>query len=216
MRAALWLEAEVGEGEIFKKNKLREAFPEDSQIDRRVRELRDYGWQIDTSRDDPSLKQDEQRYVKKGAEIWVPGQAKRAKHKEGISRPERVRVFTADNNLCRTCGIGVGEEYGDGGLELAKFDVARRKVLLADGTVDYQYVTECNRCRVSSKSREVDLSELLARVQALAPLERKVLTGWIEADRRTLSALEKLWGIYRTLPADARAAFIQAVTGDNE
>ncbi|MGO4420337.1 hypothetical protein AB4Z54_16790, partial [Streptomyces sp. MCAF7] len=88
-RAALWLVTEVGEGNIFTKTELRKAFPDVAQIDRRVRELRDHGWRIDTNRDDPALKQEEQRYVSKGAEVWIPGQAKVAKHKNSLTAAQR-------------------------------------------------------------------------------------------------------------------------------
>lgn len=215
VRAALWLETVVGEGEIFTKTELRKAFPDVAQIDRRVRELRDYGWKIDTNRDDPSLNLDEQRYVSRGAEVWIPGQAKLAKHKTSLSGAERDKVFLADNYQCRTCGIGSGEAY-DGGIVLSKLDVARRTVRLADGTDVIQFVTECNRCRVGGGSREVDLSGFLAAVKDLAPLERQVLAEWMKADRREQGHLEKLWGVYRTLPEESRAAVKQAAAGDEE
>ncbi|GHF25087.1 hypothetical protein [Streptomyces morookaense] len=211
IRAALWLETEVGEGEIFTKAALRKAFPDVAQIDRRVRELRDYGWQIDTNRDDPALKLEEQRYVSRGAEIWKPGQAKLPKHKTSLSKAERDKVFMADNFLCRTCGIGVGEVY-DGGVATSKLGVTRRKVRLADGTTSVQLVTECDQCRAGA-GREIDLGKLLGDVKALAPLERTVLVEWITADRRERGQLEKLWGMYRTLPEESREAFIKAVTG---
>ncbi|MFC5033455.1 hypothetical protein C8250_021010 [Streptomyces sp. So13.3] len=211
-RAALWLATEVGEGHVFTKAQLRKAFPDVAQIDRRVRELRDYGWRIDTSRDDPALKQMEQRYVSEGAKVWLPGQAKVAKSKGSLTSAQRHKVWQADNYLCRTCGIGVGESYGDD-IELSKLNVARRKVLQPDGTVEVQFVTECKRCGAGSGDRNVDLGALLGRVEALAPIERKILASWIEADLRTTSALEKLWGIFRTLPEESRASVARAVTG---
>ncbi|WP_432039393.1 hypothetical protein [Streptomyces cucumeris] len=214
IRAALWLEAEVGEGNIFTKAQLRQAFPDEAQIDRRVRDLRDHGWRIDISRDDPRLKQEEQRYVSKGAEVWIPGQAKTAKHKNSLTEAQRRKVWQNDNFLCRTCGVGVGESYDDGGIELSKLNVARREVLMPDGSTEFLYVTECKRCGTRSGERQMDFGEVLTRIKALTPLERKVLAGWIEADRRTLSPLEKLWGVYRTLPAESRAAVKQAVADD--
>ena len=114
IRAALWLETEVGLGNIFTKAALRQAFPEATQIDRRIRDLRDRGWQIDTSRHDPSLSQDEQRYVKRGAPVWIPGQAKVPEHKSSLSAAQRTRIHQADGYLCRACGIGAGETYEDG------------------------------------------------------------------------------------------------------
>ncbi|QLH27129.1 hypothetical protein HYQ63_23395 [Streptomyces sp. Rer75] len=216
VRAALWLEAEVGEGNIFTKAQLRQAFPDDAQIDRRVRDLRDHGWRIDTSRDDLRLNQEEQRYVSKGAEVWIPGQAKTAKHKNSLTDAQRRKVWQDDNFLCRTCGVGVGEPYDDGGIELSKLNIARREVLMPDGSVEFQFVTECKRCRTRAGERQADFGEVLTTIKALTPLERKVLAGWIDADRRTLSPLEKLWGVYRTLPADSRAAVKQAVTDEDK
>ncbi|MGW0562604.1 hypothetical protein ACWDZ4_18765 [Streptomyces sp. NPDC003016] len=215
IRAALWLETEVGEGNTFTKAALRKAFPEVAQIDRRLRDLRDHGWRIDTSRDDPALKQEEQRYVTKGAEIWIPGQAKVAKHKNSLSAAQRAKVWQGDNFLCRTCGIGAGEPYSDEGDVLSQLNVARRKVVLADGTVDFQMVTECRRCGAGGE-REIDLDGLLSKVAGLSALEREVFAGWIEADQRTQGALEQLWGIYRTLPVESREVVRQAAAGDNK
>ncbi|GAA1722365.1 hypothetical protein [Streptomyces yatensis] len=215
IRAALWLESEVGEGNIFTKAQLRQAFPDDAQIDRRVRDLRDHGWRIDTSRDDLALKQEEQRYVTKGAEVWIPGQAKTAKHKNSLTDAQRRKVWQDDNFLCRTCGVGVGESYDDGGIELSKLNIARREVLMPDGSTEFQYVTECKRCGTRAGEHKADLAELLGTIETLAPLERKALAAWMEADRRTLGPLEKLWGVYRTLPADSRAAVKQAVTDED-
>ncbi|MEU4209629.1 hypothetical protein AB0F13_06405 [Streptomyces sp. NPDC026206] len=215
VRAALWLETVVGVGNIFTKAQLRQAFPDQAQIDRRVRDLRDRGWQIDTNLTDPSLKQEEQRYVAKGAEVWIPGQGKSIKAKDSLTEAQRTKVLL-DDTLCRLCGIGSGEPYGDGSVLQAKLEVARRKVRLADGTVEVQLVLECNRCRRGGDGREVDLGQLLDQVKQLTPVERKVLAGWIESDRRTPSPLERLWGIFRILPAESRTAFTQAVASDDE
>ncbi|GAA0482151.1 hypothetical protein ACFQ2B_14410 [Streptomyces stramineus] len=215
VRAALWLESEVGEGNIFTKAQLREAFPDVAQIDRRMRDLRDHDWTIHTRREDPALKQEEQRYVKKGAEVWIPGQAKTLKTKSSLTASQRTKVMVSDNFLCRSCGIGAGESYYDGGQD-SQLDIARRKVVLADGSVQVQLVTECNRCRVGGREREVDLGAVISQVKALAPLERKVLATWVEADGRKPSALEKLWGVYRTLPQESREAVKQAAANEEE
>ncbi|MGI5398717.1 hypothetical protein ACQEVG_04510 [Streptomyces sp. CA-135486] len=215
IRAALWLESEVGEGNTFTKAELRKAFPEVAQIDRRLRDLRDHGWRIDTSRDDPALKQEEQRYVTKGAEVWIPGQAKVARHKNSLSPAQRAKVWQNDSYLCRTCGIGAGEPYEDDSNVLSQLNVARRKIVLADGTVDHQMVTECKRCGAVGE-REVDLGELLGKVAGLSALEKEVLATWIDADQRTRGTLEKLWGVYRTLPVTSRTAVRQAVAGEDK
>ncbi|MEU6401063.1 hypothetical protein ABZ867_29315 [Streptomyces cinnamoneus] len=78
VRGAAWLLQEVGEGEKFTKAQLRAAFPELAQIDRRLRDLREFGWVIHTSREDPTLSQSEQRFVKKGLDVWDPQQRRKA------------------------------------------------------------------------------------------------------------------------------------------
>lgn len=209
VRGALWLETEVGEGNTFTKAALREAFPEVSQIDRRLRDLRDHSWIIHTQREDPGLKHNEQRYVKKGAEVWVPGQTV-PKQKARITSAERTRTMQRDHYLCRSCGIGAGEKYADGAQE-AQLDIARRKVRLEDGREELQLVTECNRCHTGSRTEVKDTEGMLRDLSALSELERKVFTGWIKADCRTQSHLEQLWGRYRTLPAESRITVARAV-----
>jgi hypothetical protein len=66
-RVAEWLVKNVGKGGVFHWLDVKHAFPGESQIDRRGRELREYGWVISTYREDPSLKQDEVRLDKIGA-----------------------------------------------------------------------------------------------------------------------------------------------------
>lgn len=209
-RAALWLLAEVGEGNVFTKAELRSAFPDVAQIDRRIRDLRDRGWRIDTSRDDASLKQEEQRFVSRGADVWVPGQAKAPKHKNSLTSAQRQKVFEADSYLCRSCGIAAGEEYPDG-ITQAVLNIARRKVLMADGSEEYQFVTECKRCGSGKTDREVDLGALLELVESLSSMERRILTNWIAADQRSLEPIDKLWGLYRTLPEEARKTVANAL-----
>ncbi|MFH9815942.1 hypothetical protein [Streptomyces sp. NPDC017230] len=212
VRAALWLLTVVGEGNIFTKAELRAAFPEASQIDRRIRELRDRGWRIDTSRDDPSLKQEEQRFVSQGAQVWIPGQAKAPKHKNSLTTAQRQKVFEADSYLCRSCGIAAGEEYGDGdGLTQSVLNIARRRVLLPDGSEEYEFVTECKRCGSGSADREVDLGALLEHAENLSPMERRILERWIAEGRREPDPIEKVWGLFQTLPAEARKTFASAL-----
>lgn len=210
VRAALWLLTEVGEDNIFTKADLRSAFPDVAQIDRRIRDLRDHGWRIDTSRDDPTLKQEEQRFVSRGAEVWIPGQAKAPKHKNGLTAAQRQKTFEADSYLCRSCGIAAGEAYEDD-LTQAVLNIARRKVLTAGGAEEYQLVTECKRCGSGNTDREVDLGALLELVEDLSEMERRILAGWIEADQRTPEPIDKLWGVYRTLPEKARKAVASAL-----
>lgn len=212
VRAGLWLASEVGEGEVFTKGQLRAAFPDVAQIDRRVRDLRDHGWQIDTRREDESLHLDEQRFVKMGAEVWLPGQSRSPKEKSGLTAAQRTKVMVADSFLCRSCGIGAGEAFADGGQD-AQLDVARRQVVMPDGSMEIQLVTECNRCRVGGRERTVDVAGVISTLERFSVLERDVFTGWLKADRRDASPMEKLWGQYRSLPEESRDAVRAALDG---
>nr|BFE66238.1 hypothetical protein GCM10020063_107640 [Dactylosporangium thailandense] len=202
-RAALWLVQVVGEGEIFTKNELRDAFPDVSQIDRRMRDLRQFGWKIDTNREDVSLTASEQRFVRIGQLVWEPGKATPEKSAT-ITASQRHEVLMRDGYKCRSCGIGPGETY-TGTEATSQLDVARRPVRLPDGSTRTQLVIECNRCRVGSRELVADLAGVLTRIAKLAPIERRMLSNWVDQDTRTLSTVEDIWAVYRTLPAEARA-----------
>lgn len=66
-RVADHLSRRVGAGNVFHWLDVKKAFPQDSQIDRRGRELRDLGWVLTTYREDSTLAQDEVRLDKIGA-----------------------------------------------------------------------------------------------------------------------------------------------------
>ncbi|MFJ8587682.1 hypothetical protein ACIRD2_23960 [Streptomyces sp. NPDC093595] len=201
-RAALWLVTVVGEGNVFTKEDVKAAFPGVSQADRRVRDLRDHGWQIDTNREDASLGQHEQRFVRQGEPVWEPGKGSRPS--TSITQTQRREVLARDGHFCRSCGIVPGQTYA-GTYETAQLDIARRVVKRPDGTEGTELVTECNRCRVGGRGKPTDLAVLLAAVEGLGSLERKMLTEWIAEDRREFSTVERIWADYRTLPEESRA-----------
>ncbi len=212
-RAGLWLVAVVGEGNVFTKAQLREAFPDTSQIDRRMRDLRDFGWQIDTNREEPGLESYEQRFVVQGAPVWEPGKATKAS--TAITATQRREIIARDGHICRSCGITPGQSYADS-HEGVQLDIARRDVLQADGSKVVELVTECKRCRVGGRALAADLPAVLAEVQHLGVLEQGILAGWIAADRRDFSALERLWADYRALPAESRVKVREALSSDSE
>ena len=208
-RAALWLVQVVGEGNTFTKSQLREAFPEIAQIDRRMRDLRAFGWKIDTNREDVSLDLNEQRFAQRGTSVWEPGKASRG-GTATITSSQRREILARDGYKCRSCGIGPGEKYPDTEAT-SQLDVARREVLLPGGRREVQLVVECNRCRVGGREFEADLQDLLSRVQKLAVIERKMLAAWIDRDARTFGVVEQIWADYRTLPSEARELVREAL-----
>ncbi|MFH8344638.1 hypothetical protein [Streptomyces sp. NPDC018045] len=201
-RAALWLVTVVGEGNVFTKADLREAFPGTAQIDRRMRDLRDHGWRIDTNREDSSLESHEQRFVLQGEPVWEPGKG-RPKSSVAITATQRREIIAKDGNFCRSCGISGGQIYA-GTYEAAQLDIARRQVRRADGSTEVELVTECNRCRVGGRGLTSDLGDVLGEVRRLGQMERKLLAGWVAKDRRDFSDLERLWADYRSLPEESR------------
>lgn len=207
-RAALWLITVVGEGNTFTKEDVKTAFPGISQSDRRVRDLRDFGWLIDTHRDDASLGQHEQRFKKQGEPVWEPGRGSRPGTK--VTHTRRREVIAQDGHFCRSCGITPGETY-EGTYDSAQLDIARRSVKQPDGSERMELVTECNRCRVGGVGKAADLQGILAAIQALGGLERQALAGWVSADKREFSAVERLWADYRTLPQKSRDKVQQAL-----
>ncbi|WP_329195517.1 MULTISPECIES: hypothetical protein [unclassified Streptomyces] len=208
-RAALWLVSVVGEGNTFTKENVKEAFPGVSQADRRVRDLRKHGWRIDTNREDSSLGQHEQRFVAQGEPVWQPG--KGSVPAQSLTDTQRREVLARDGHFCRSCGIAPGEEY-PGTYQSAQLDIARRPVKQSDGTVQVENVAECNRCRVGGRGKEADVQALIVGVSRLAPMERAMLSDWIDADQREFGTVERYWADYRTLPAESREKVRKALS----
>ncbi|MCK2237153.1 MULTISPECIES: hypothetical protein [unclassified Crossiella] len=201
-RVALWLIQVIGLGNTFTKNQLREAFPEVAQIDRRLRDLRDFDWKIHTNREDVGLGTHEQRLVEVGQPVWVPGKATR-RAAVTVTAAQRHEALMRDGHKCRSCGIGPGEAYV-GTDVTSQLDVARRDVLLPDGTTKTQLVIECNRCRIGNRELVANLGRLLGRINKLPAIEKKILSAWVAEDRRGFSEIEDIWAGYRTLPAESR------------
>jgi hypothetical protein len=200
-RVALWLVQEVGAGELFTKTQLRDSFPDTAQVDRRMRDLRRFGWRIDTNREDPTLDASEQRFVVQGDPVWEPGRATRPG--EAVTSTQRYELMTRDGHKCRSCGIGPGETY-PGTQIISQLDVARRAVRMPDAKTTMQLVIECNRCRVGGRDFTADLADVLSRIDALPMYEKRMLSSWVDQDQRSFSEVEALWAAYRTLPAESR------------
>lgn len=208
-RVALWLVQEVTVGNTFTKVSLREAFPDVAQIDRRMRDLRDFGWKIDTNREDVSLDANEQRFSERGVPVWEPGKATR-RDTVTITSYQRREILARDGYRCRSCGIGPGEKYA--GTEItSQLDVARRQVRMADGRQKIQLLIECNRCRIGAKDLVADPQQVLARAGKLSAIEKKMLASWMAQDHRPFSEVEQIWADYLTLPAESRDLIREAL-----
>ena len=199
MRAALWLHTEVGEGNTFTKNALREAFPAIAQVDRRVRDLRKAGWIITEYRVDRGLGSSaEMRLVAEGDAIWEEGY--RFPDAPTVTAKQRQEIFAADNYLCVLCGIAGGEPYPDDAFAVAKLTLAR---ITAPGRDAPLLKTVCDRCRVGGGDGGT-VEQVLAEIGRLDDGQHRRLRRWVAAGRREAAPEDLAWARYRRLPADAR------------
>ncbi|GAA1558967.1 hypothetical protein GCM10009678_47520 [Actinomadura kijaniata] len=213
VKAALWLVQEVGEGNTFTKEQLRAAFPGVSQIDRRVRDLRKYGWSILANTEDASLTAEEQRFVKAGAAVWDREARRAVGPRNALSAKAARAVMERDDFICTVCGISGGEEYPDDPNQTAVLSVTRRTTVFPDGREQVLSLTECKRCRAGSNGTLARADEVAADMRTLDPADRRRLARWIERNRRVSTPLDRVWAAYRRLPADARAE-IRSVLDD--
>ncbi|GAB4584301.1 HNH endonuclease [Nocardia sp. IFM 10818] len=204
IRSGLWLVHEIGEGNIFTKEQLREAFPGVSQVDRRVRDLRKYGWVILANTEDAHLLADEQRFVETGVHVWDKEARRKADQAMTVPATDRQAVFERDGYMCTVCGIGGGEPYVDDSNSTAVLAVARRRTLLPGGGDEIMLVTECKRCHTGARDKTTNASDVLAEIQSLDASDRRRLARWIDRGRRGSTPLDRAWNGYRRLPADAR------------
>ncbi|MFI9160007.1 hypothetical protein [Kitasatospora aureofaciens] len=211
IRGALWLVQEVGEGNTFTKEQLRDAFPGVSQADRRVRDLRSYGWVIHTSTEDASLMAEDQRFVEAGVSVWDPAARRAAAPQNAITAKQTQAVLARDDYMCTVCGIGGAEPYLDDSNQTAVLSVTRRTCVLPDGREEELLVTECKRCRAGAAGQAARADEALADIKALDPADQRRLVRWAERGRRGSTALERAWNAYRRLPGEAREEVLRAL-----
>lgn len=213
VRGALWLAGEVGEGNIFTKEQVRQTFPGVSQVDRRIRDLRDYGWVIHTNSDDVRLSLDEQRLVTVGVPVWDP-KARRAAAPRTLTAKERQAALAADDYQCVVCGVAGGESYPESPNDTAVLSVTRRTVRLAGEGSEEQLVTECKRCRAGADKLETrDVGRLLSDIANLDDEERARLLRWMRRGRRGATPLDRAWTAYRRLPASSRDEVFRKLEG---
>jgi hypothetical protein len=213
VRSALWLAQVIGVGGTFTKAALREAFPGIGQIDRRVRDLRDYGWVVNSSTEDGTLRQDEQRLVQIGVPVWDPIARRAASPQKTVSARERSSVLARDDYMCVTCGVSAGDSYPEGGHETATLSVVRRRTEFPGGDTREILETQCKRCRAGREGVSTSVEAALERIAALDGTDRQLLLAWAEGGRRTSTPIDRAWSAYRRLPAEAREAVASLMKG---
>ncbi|MEV6827447.1 HNH endonuclease [Amycolatopsis sp. NPDC051102] len=214
VRVALWLVSEVGENGTFTKAELRTAFPDVAQAERRMRDLRQAGWEFVTRREDPTLSQEEQRLVKVGSPVWE--RQHRAAGLGLLTNAVRRQVLDRDRSRCVRCGIGAGEAYPDSPSTTARLGVHHFVPLGKAGgkdTID-NLVTECTRC--SDGAREAtppSLTEVWQRIEELSPDDRVRVLAWMVRGKREFSPAEQAFADARRLPPAEREALMSRLAG---
>ncbi|WP_285689353.1 hypothetical protein [Actinoplanes sp. NBRC 103695] len=209
VRVALWLLQEVGEGNVFTKADLRNAFPGVEQVDRRMRDLRVRGWRIGTNTDDASLTPNELRFAQAGDNVWEAGKARPS---DGtLTSKSRKAIFERDHYLCVSCGVGGGETYADTSYDTAQLGISVRREETG-GVPRVSYFTECGRCRAGGNAtRALELEEALRIVERLSGDQRSLLSSWIRRGQRSATSADQVWAIYRRLSDADRKAIADAV-----
>lgn len=198
VQVARWLQSEVGIGAVFKKQELRAAFPTVGQVDRRMRDLRDFDWVIDTNREDASLRPDELRFVAEGQAVWNRSAVTR-------SLPAALRrqaLLDADFS-CRYCGTPAGEAFADAPSRKAILSVTRDSSRSA-------LVVACQLCRELATG--VVEARFVVLFTSLSPAERALVREALAGSGGQLSRVRTGVNLARSIPAARRVALMNVST----
>lgn len=218
-KLAAWLACEVEVGETFTMPALREALgdgivPEDAEhLNRRLRKLREDGWDLPTTKDDASLPQGFYRLRAKG---WHPALGQRPK-KSSISLTTRRRVLERDNRRCVICGVASREAYPGEPESAAVLTMGHREPNKRGGSNrdPNNLQVECKRCnepiREALRSPET-LDEIQADVLSLKLQEARKLEGWVLAGHRQRDRVDEIFDRARLLSADDKLALIDLLS----
>ncbi|WP_167140211.1 HNH endonuclease [Diaminobutyricimonas sp. TR449] len=210
-RLAAWLAFNVEVGETFTMPELRAALgdgvvPNEAEhLNRRLRKLREDGWELPTRKDDGSLPPGVYRLDAKG---WHPGEGDRPRG-NSVSQGVRRRVLDRDNSRCVHCGVAAGEPY-PGEPETSAVITIGHRVPNAHGgsSSDLNNLqAECKRCnepvRQALRSPET-LEELRPDVLSLKGDEAKKLESWLLAGHRLRDRVDAIYDRVRRLSAGER------------
>lgn len=198
---ANYLRNTIGLGGTFTMLELREAVPDANQVDRRMRELRETGWVIDTNRTNPSLPPGRYR-------LTTIGDGTRTR--SVISARLRRQVFERDGYRCRICGYAAGEEYADEPGRVCRLTVGHIQAGNQGGADEIRnYRTECARDNETVRDRTVTpptVAEIVVQARNLTNAQKRTLAGWLTEGQRTFSPEDDLWARLAALPPEYRQA----------
>ncbi|WP_411709497.1 HNH endonuclease [Corynebacterium sp. LaCa116] len=194
-RMASWLRWNVEIDGRFTTRQLRETLGiSNEHAQRRQRELRDYGWEYLSAKEEPSLGEDciLEKYG------WWPGDGPRPK-RNTISAKVRRQVFERDGGRCVLCGRAAGEKYDDGSIVVLTAGHIKANSHGGAATLD-NLQTECRVCNESSKAdtgSAADPQAVVEQVKSLKKSDRLEMLSWIRAGQRSRTQLDRAFDEYR-------------------
>ncbi|MEE1941645.1 HNH endonuclease [Streptomyces sp. TRM 70361] len=211
--AWLWFNKEIGETFTMReiREKLGKEVAEDAEhLNRRLRELRKFGWKIPSHKEDRTLPVNTYRLEGRGKKIWI--KAERTK-RNAVSGRIRRQVFERDGYRCKLCGVGSGEEYPRDPGSKARMTVGHRIPQERGGSSEPDNLrTECSKCneelRDDMRNPET-YAEVLTEVKNLRTADLRSLLTWLQAGERTRSRLDEAFDRARMLSHDDYSQLIK-------
>lgn len=200
--------ASVGEGNRFTKLDLAKAVPGFSQVDRRMRDLRECGWVIDNYKVNSTLKPDEYLVQQIGVRVDL-GERPPTSGRKSIGGAKRRRIFERDGNLCVICGMPAGKPFPDAPERLAVLTIGHVVPVARGGTDDDSNLrAECQRCGDESRDNTIDpptAESVLTQATNVGGRAKKVrLLDWMVQGQRAPDDIERVFIEWRRLPRDAQ------------
>jgi hypothetical protein len=193
-----WLAETIGEGAVFTKHELRATFPQYEQADRRMRDLRNHGWRIDTNREDASLRSNELRLVKIGSAVWSPSFHPSTMPR--VSPKDRLAAISDAGFQCQFCGAQLGAASADDA------SLIRLRVV----SVSRGIAVACQQCAGGVASfLDRSLAQLEGKLKSLGPEELRYFESRAQA-KDYQSPVEAALVLASRLPVQAVKELLEA------
>ncbi len=218
-RVAYYLATEVGEGNTFTIDTLRDLIRREDgrgidEVDRRTRDLRDLNWVIRNYKDMASLRPNELYLERIVDRTWEPGY--KVPRPSTLGANDRRAVYERDGSRCAVCGIDFGDEYphlaANGKRVKARPTIGHWVPKERGGTDDLSNLRpECHLCNEQSRNltgTPVDIELVKRKIGQLKREDKRKLSSWMLMNRRSFSDLDNAWAEINQLPATDKATIM--------